>query len=63
MARPEVADGGEGLQIWRVAVNIMNTQSWTVHKGWSSSLKVGLTTLHCKNLACYEMSRSTLDLD
>jgi hypothetical protein len=24
MARPQVADGGEGLQIWRVAVNILN---------------------------------------
>jgi hypothetical protein len=24
MARPQVADGGEGLQIWRVAANILN---------------------------------------
>jgi len=27
--------------IWRVAVNILNKQSWTVEKGWSSSLGVG----------------------
>ena len=26
-----------GLQIWRVTTNILNEQSWTVHKGWSSS--------------------------
>jgi hypothetical protein len=23
MARPQVVDGGDGLQIWRVAVNIL----------------------------------------
>ena len=27
--------------IWRVAANIFNKQSWTVDKGWSSSLGVG----------------------
>jgi hypothetical protein len=26
MARPQVADGGDGLQIWRVAANILNKQ-------------------------------------
>jgi hypothetical protein len=41
MARPQVADGGEGLQIWRVAANILNKQSWIVDKGWPSSLGVG----------------------
>jgi hypothetical protein len=41
MARPEVADGERGLQIWRVAANILNTQSRTADKGWSSSLGVG----------------------
>jgi hypothetical protein len=41
MARPQVADGGEGLQIWRVAVNILNKQSRTSDKGWPSSLGVG----------------------
>jgi hypothetical protein len=28
-----VADGGEGLQIWRVAANILNKQSLTADKG------------------------------
>jgi hypothetical protein len=41
MARPQVADGGDGLQMWRVAANILNKQSRTADKGWSSSLGVG----------------------
>jgi hypothetical protein len=40
-ARPQVADGGDGLQIWRVAANILNKQSRTADKGLSSSLGVG----------------------
>jgi hypothetical protein len=50
MARPQVADGGDSLQFWRVAANILNKQSWTVEKGWSSGLGlgVGLTTPHRK---------------
>jgi hypothetical protein len=32
MARPQVADGGNGLQIWRVAANILNKQSRTADK-------------------------------
>jgi hypothetical protein len=38
MERPQVADGGDGLQIWRVPANILNKQSRTADKGWSSSL-------------------------
>jgi hypothetical protein len=38
MARPRVADGGVGLQIWRVAANILNKQSRTAYKVWSSIL-------------------------
>ncbi|KAJ4432011.1 hypothetical protein ANN_20625 [Periplaneta americana] len=41
MARPQVTDRGDGLQIWRVAVNILNRQSETADEGWSSSLGVG----------------------
>jgi hypothetical protein len=50
VARPQVADGGNGLQIWRVAANILNKQSRTVDKGLSSSLGlgVGLRTPHRK---------------
>jgi hypothetical protein len=33
MARPQVVDGGDSLQIWRVAVNILNKQSWTADRG------------------------------
>jgi hypothetical protein len=41
MASPQVADGGDGHQIWRVAANILNKQSRTADKGWSSILGVG----------------------
>jgi hypothetical protein len=33
VARPQVADGGEGLQIWRVPASILNKQSRTADKG------------------------------
>jgi hypothetical protein len=41
MVRPRVADRGDGLQIWWVAANILNRQSRTADRGWSSSLGVG----------------------
>jgi len=41
MARPQIADGAEGLQIWWVPANILNKQSRKADKGWSSSLGVG----------------------
>jgi hypothetical protein len=45
-----VADGGDDLQIWRVAANILNKQSQTANKGWSSTLGVGrgAKTPNCK---------------
>jgi hypothetical protein len=46
MARPQVADGGNDLQIWRVAANVFNKQSRTADKGWSSSLGVGRGANH-----------------
>jgi hypothetical protein len=52
VARPQVADGGDALQLWREAANILNKQSRTADKGWSSGLGelgVGLTTPHRKN--------------
>jgi len=30
----------DGLQIWRVAVNISNKQLWTADEGWSPRLGV-----------------------
>jgi hypothetical protein len=41
IARPRVADGGDGLHICGVATNIPNNQSRTDDKGWSSSLGIG----------------------
>jgi hypothetical protein len=40
MARPQVAGKGDGLQVWRVAANVLNKQSRTADKGLSSSLEV-----------------------
>jgi hypothetical protein len=40
MAYPQVVDGRDGLQIWRVAANIVNKQLKTAIRGWSSSLGV-----------------------
>jgi hypothetical protein len=37
---PWVADVGVGLQIWRLAANILNKQSWTADQELSSSLEV-----------------------
>jgi hypothetical protein len=42
MARPQVVDGGDGLQIWRVAASILNKRSRTADNEWSSSLGVRL---------------------
>jgi hypothetical protein len=41
MARPRVAGGGNGLQIWKVAVNRVNKQSRVADKEWSSISVVG----------------------
>jgi hypothetical protein len=61
MARPPVADGGEGLQIRRVAANILNKQSRTADRGWSYSSCVGQgrTTAQYEP-ACYEMLHRAL---
>jgi hypothetical protein len=50
MARPQVVDGGDGLQIWRVAANILTKQSRTADKGGPPAwgLGVGLATPHRK---------------
>jgi hypothetical protein len=39
MACPQVVNGGDGLQVWRVAKNILNKQLWRADKRWSSSLR------------------------
>jgi hypothetical protein len=40
MGRPQVADGGDALQVWRVPANILNKQSRRAEKEWSSSFWV-----------------------
>jgi hypothetical protein len=40
MACPTVADGEDGLQIWRVVANILKNQVWTAETWWSSILGV-----------------------
>jgi hypothetical protein len=40
MARPQVADGGNGLQIWSVAANLLNKESQRADKGQSCNLGV-----------------------
>jgi hypothetical protein len=39
-ARRWVADGGDGLQVWRMAVNILNKHSRRADKMWFSSFGV-----------------------
>jgi hypothetical protein len=65
MASTKAADGGDGLQMRRVPANILNKQSRTANKVWSSSLGVGrgLTTPQHKKYACYEMSKTVSDFD
>jgi hypothetical protein len=46
MARPRVADGGDGLQIWRVGANILDKKSRTADKGLSSRLGIGREALN-----------------
>jgi hypothetical protein len=52
MARPQVADRGDGLQIWRVATSILNKQLRTAGRGWTSSLGVGGLTTHHRKIIC-----------
>jgi hypothetical protein len=65
MVRPRVEDGRDGLQLWRLAANILNKQPRSNDKGWSPAwdLGMGLTTLHRKKQTCYEKSHRASDLD
>jgi hypothetical protein len=58
MARPQVAGGGDGLQIWRVAGNILNKQSRTADKGRYYSLGIVPGT---KNSSPYSLLRSVIE--
>jgi hypothetical protein len=41
LARPQVADGGDGLQIWRVPENMLNKQSRTAKRDGPPAWGVG----------------------
>jgi len=41
MVCPQVADGGDSIQIWRVAANVLSKELGTTNKVWSFSLGVG----------------------
>jgi hypothetical protein len=60
-----VADGEDGLQIWRVPAKTLNKQSRTADRRWSSSLGVGRGNKPAvkKKSACYEIFNSASDLD
>jgi hypothetical protein len=47
VASPQVADGGHGLQIRRVAADILNKLSQATEKGWSSSFVIGSGANNC----------------
>jgi hypothetical protein len=55
----------EILQIWRVAANILNKQSWTANKEWSSRMRMGQGTnnsLWKKKVVCYKMLKRAANL-
>jgi hypothetical protein len=60
MARPQVADGGNGFQIWRVAANILNKQLRTADKGDPPVSGLGME-LTSNKYACYERSKEPSD--
>jgi hypothetical protein len=65
MARPHVVDGGNGLQIWMAAANILNKRREHPRRGgppaWVSGVR--LTIPHRKKAYCYEMFYRASDLD
>jgi hypothetical protein len=50
MACPRVADRGDGLQIWRVAANILNKQSRTADRAFQLMGWAGANNPHRKTL-------------
>jgi len=65
MARPQVADGGDGFHIWKVSANLLDKQLQTPDKRWSCSLEAGrgLITSRRKKAAHFEMLHRSSDLE
>jgi hypothetical protein len=64
MSCPQVEDGGDSLQIWKVAVVILNKQSQLTRGGppaWWLDKK--LTTPYHKKTASYKMLHRASELD
>jgi hypothetical protein len=55
MACPRVAGGGEGLWIWRVDANILNSRGQPTRGGHAAWGLGGVPTAHRKKKACFEM--------
>jgi hypothetical protein len=51
MAHTQVVIGDNGLQMWRIVMNILNKQSWAANKGCPPTWDLGgvLKTPHHKN--------------
>jgi hypothetical protein len=62
---PQVVKRGNGLQIWRETVNILNKKSWTDDKGCSSRLGVQqLITVNTQLVTkCYKGLQTWMFLD
>jgi hypothetical protein len=60
MVHPQVAVGGDGLRIWRVAENVLNNQLLIASNGRSPSLRVGCGA---NNSAQYKVLHRATDLD
>jgi hypothetical protein len=62
MGCPQVLDGGNGLQILWVPVNIISKQLQTANKGWYSSIGVEQkANKYFKKSACYKMLFHTIE--
>jgi hypothetical protein len=56
------ANEEDGLEIQRVAANILNKQSWATDNAWASTLGIGLITLLRKKKDFYERLQDDLGL-
>jgi hypothetical protein len=62
MESPQFAVGGHGFQIWKVVANILNKQSRTADKVWSSNWGLGRgLNPTVKRPTCYEILNWTLE--
>jgi len=63
MTCPQITDGGNGIQTWKVAVNILNKQLRSTNRGWFPSLgirRIKNSSTQQKKLACYGMFHGAL---